>query len=135
MARLKARGRTELARVSKEKDVPEHKDVCNSCNSTGKYLKDLSNTDGSYVFAHAGDPCASCDGSGKEKTLCSWERHTITLMSDRTMLEKRDVIFRSDNRPHTWGWKVKAKAKAGVTAEQFIAAYAKAGYTQEKTRV
>jgi hypothetical protein len=135
LAKLSSRGRIELARMSKETTVPEHKDGCNSCNSTGKYLKDLANADGSYVFAHAGDPCASCDGTGREKTLTSWDKRTVALMSDRTILVKDDCVFRSDNRRHTWGWKVKSKAKAGVSAEQFIAAYAKAGYTQEKTRI
>ena len=132
MARLSARGRVELARVSKETCLPEHKDSCGRCNSTGKCLADLTNSDGSYVFSHAGDPCSSCDGSGKEKHLTSWERRTLALMSDRTILVKDDVRFRSDNRPHSYGWKVKSKVKPGVTREQFIEAYAKAGYTTAK---
>lgn len=135
MAKLSARGRFELARVSKETYPPEHKDSCVSCNSTGKYQSDLKSKSGDFTYHLAGDTCASCDGSGKEKTLCSWERRTLALMSDRTILVKDDVRFRSDNRPHSYGWKVKSKVKPGVTREQFIEAYAKAGYSQEKTRV
>jgi hypothetical protein len=135
MARLGSRGRTELVRVSKEKTFPEYRESCGVCNSTGKYLKDLSNADGSYVFAHAGDECATCRGTGKEKNLTTWERTTIALMSDGKILEKRDVQFRSDGQKHSYGWKIRPRTKKDMTVEAFVAACEKAGYSQEKTRV
>ena len=63
-----------------------------------------------------------------ERELVSWEKVTVALMSDNTVLEKRDVTFRSDGRKHTWGWKVRGKLKAGATPAQWEAAYRAKGY-------
>jgi hypothetical protein len=87
MAKLKSRGRTELARVSREKDTP-----------------------------------------GGELTI--WEKSTVALMSDRNVLEKRDVRFKEGDR-HSHGWKVKGKLKEGLTPQQFADIYVKRGYTIE----
>lgn len=88
MAKLSARGRTELARVSIEKETPD-------------------------------------------SALVSWEKTTVTLMSDGSIMEKRDVKFRSDNRRHSYGWSVLGKAKAGLTPRQFADIYAKRGFEVE----
>lgn len=106
-AKLSARGRTELVRVSREKETPED-------------------------------------------TLTNWEKTTVTLMSDGSVMEKRDVRFKpspSDPREsdpyaaigsftlkgrfHSYGWKVKGKAKAGLTPRQFADIYAGKGFEVE----
>lgn len=61
--------------------------------------------------------------------LTIWERTTRRLMSDGTILEKRDVQFQPDwldkhGRKHSYGWKVHGKLKAGLTAEDFARVYA-----------
>lgn len=89
MARLSARGRTELVRVSKAEDVTD------------------------------------------SDSVVTWRRYTKALMSDGTILEKVDVRFKSDGSRHSYGWKAKGKAKKGLTAEQFVEVFAKAGYTKE----
>ena len=63
-----------------------------------------------------------------DRELVSWEKVTVALMSDNTVLEKRDVRFRSDGRPHTWGWKVRGKLAQGKTPAQWEAAYRAKGY-------
>lgn len=67
---------------------------------------------------------------------CSWRRKTVALMSDNTVLEKDDVIFRASGymreHKHTWGWKVKGKLNANKTKEQWLEAYVKAGFTESK---
>lgn len=68
MAKLSARGRTELFRL--EKETPTEK------------LSDR---------------------------LIDWERKTVSIMSDRTVLQKIDVRFRSDGKKHSYGWKVYTK--------------------------
>jgi|SRR5579885_1818423 len=121
MAKLSARGRIELARVSKEKTMPDIV-PCGSCKETGKYEN--------------GETCLGCDGKGQRKPLTCWERITLTLMSDRTILEKLDVRFNDAHNPkgyysHSYGWKRKGKAKEGIDAQRFIDIYTKAGYTKE----
>lgn len=85
MAKLSARGRKEVARLSKE-----------------------------------GDP-------GRE--LVSWERVTVTLMSDGKVLEKRDVVFQSDGRKHTWGWKVRGKMAKGQGEVEFKRYFSARGFS------
>src|SRR5437016_10851712 len=65
--------------------------------------------------------------------LTTWERTTITVMSNGRVLSKLDVRFKPDQyepngRLHSYGWKVKGKLAAGKTAESFEAAYCKAGW-------
>lgn len=62
------------------------------------------------------------------KPLTTWERVTRRLMSDGTILEKRDVRFQpdwldKDGHRHSYGWKVYGKLKAGLTAEDFARVY------------
>ena len=62
------------------------------------------------------------------RSLTIWERTTRRLMSDGTVLERRDVRFRPDHydpqgRHHSYGWKVKGQLKAGVTPEDWRAIY------------
>jgi hypothetical protein len=40
-----------------------------------------------------------------DSELVSWRRKTVVLMSDLTVLEKQDVLFRRDGRRHSYGWK------------------------------
>lgn len=112
MAKLSAKGRKELVRVSKQTEDPET-EAC-FCTVTGPVLPS----------------CIGCQGTGIKATLTSWHRRTYALMSDGTILVKSDVQFRSDPKPHSYGWKVKGKAKAGMTAEAFAEVYVKAGYAR-----
>lgn len=138
MAKLKARGRTELARVSKEVTCPDLV-TCNGCEGTGKRTRGLSMNKGmpnEHIFFNVGDVCDDCKGTGKKKPLTMWQRTTRALMSDGNILEKYDVRFQPDvydpkGKLHTYGWKVRGKGKAGLTAESFIELYVKAGYKKE----
>jgi len=67
-----------------------------------------------------------------QPSLTIWERSIRRLMSDNTILEKRDVRFRpspsctwEDQRGvrHSYGWKVRGKLKTGLTAEDFARIY------------
>lgn len=87
MAKLSARGRKELARVTK------------------------------VVFPG-------------EEELTSQRRYTLSLMSDGVILEKIDVVFRSDGKKHSYGWKVRSKVKESVTPEKFVAVFEKKGYAR-----
>jgi hypothetical protein len=64
------------------------------------------------------------------KSLASESRTTVALMSDRTILEKRDVVFRADGKRHSYGWKVFSKVKEGVTPERFVEAFTKLGFVR-----
>lgn len=64
------------------------------------------------------------------ESLTTESKTTVALMSDRTILEKRDVVFRSDGKRHSYGWKVRTKVKEGVTAEKFIEVYTKLGFAR-----
>jgi len=90
MAKLKARGRTEIVRMTRESNE----------------IKKLYDDD---------------------KNPRVWARNTIALMSDRKILEKRDVRWQ-DGSKHSYGWKVVQTVRADVTPEQFTAFYAKQGY-------
>jgi hypothetical protein len=62
--------------------------------------------------------------AGTHQPLCTWERVTRRLMSDRTILEKRDVRFQPDwldksGRRHSYGWKVSGKLKATLELPDF----------------
>lgn len=123
MAKLSARNRYELARVEKE-TLPLDSKPCYTCRGD-----------------HS-EGCTTCEGKGILPESCNWRRITRTLMSDGKILEKLDVRFRPfaswdppTGRPHSYGWKVFGKAKARLTAERFVEVYAKAGFTQVKTRV
>lgn len=112
MAKLKARGRQELARVTREREI---------CHA--QYTERV------YDWGTAPIYCALTKGhagphSGEALTL--WERRTRTLMSDGKILEKLDVRFPNKYRGdylHSYGWKVRAKVTDGVTREAFVAAY------------
>jgi len=86
MAKLSARGRKELARVTKTETLTE------------------------------------------EQSSVTLERTTVlALMSDGKILQKDSVVFRSGDK-HSYGWKVRSKAKAGVTPEMFVSALTNQGY-------
>lgn len=96
MAKLSARNRKELVRLSKE---TRHDDV-------------------------AGD--------------ITWSKMTYAIMSDRTILVKRDVRFKADAfygqpaRFHSYGWKVWTKVKDLEGAlERTIKRFTDRGYTRE----
>lgn len=61
-----------------------------------------------------------------------WSRHTVVVMDDGSVLQKLDVHFRSDDRRHSYGWKLLRgrvpgwdRAQADRLAEQFTSK----GYT------
>lgn len=96
MAKLSARGRTLQAEVTRERDA---------------------------AFLQRQHDRLYPDQAG-EPSLTKWERTTRRLMSDGTVLEKRDVQFQPDwldkaGRKHSYGWKVYGKLKAGLTADDF----------------
>lgn len=94
MAKLSARGRKEVFRVSKKTEVT--------------------------------DPSRGIH----------WEKLFKTLMTDGTILEKRQVLFvateYSSERLHDWGWKVVGKLKPTLTADDLLALYTRHGFTKEK---
>ena len=99
MAKLSARGRTCLAEATREYSAEQLQ------SAHDKYWAD-------------GKP-----------SLTSWERRTKRLMSDGTILEKHDVLFRPGpydygrEHRHSYGWKVAAKLKHGKSTADFIAVY------------
>lgn len=132
MAKLSARGRTELARVSKETTFPDSR-PCTGCNATGVYPSDLRLSDNS-LLQKMGDVCKSCSGKKEEQSPISWERNTYALMSDGNILSKRDVLFAVSellsNRKHTYNWTV--LKKTDMSADKFLAVMTAKGYKQEK---
>jgi hypothetical protein len=132
MAKLSARGRTELVRMVREKTFAE-KYLCQSCDGSGNVaVRDVEDEFGMQAI---GTTCTVCEGKGERASLCTWERLTRCLMSDRTILEKRDVRFRPDRfdvdgRRHSYGWTVRGRAKEGVDAAKFQAIYEKQGFTR-----
>lgn len=108
MAKLSARGRKELARLSLEQDVPAEV-PCVHCEGL------------------VTDPCAHCNNTGKEQSSVSWRRTSVALMSDGNILRKHDVRFRGDSKQGSDGWKV-LKKKSTMTVEAFRNHYAKLGY-------
>jgi len=67
--------------------------------------------------------------------LITWEKVTVALMSDRKILVKRDVRFKSagswDTRNfHSYGWKVKATIHSlePATVENWKNCYVKQGF-------
>ncbi len=119
MAKLSARGRKELIRMVTHQETPPLQD-CYCCTEIGT---------GASKAPEAN--CITCKGSGQAPSLTVSRRITVALMSDRTYLEKQDVVFRSDNNKHSYGWKVKGKIKDTVTPEIFRSVYEKRGYTVE----
>ena len=135
MARLSARGRAELARVFKEIHKPDIV-PCTGCDATGKRTHTLTSESG-HTHYNVGEDCSECDGKGQKKPLTMWERKTYALMSDRNILQKTDVRFQPDTlnqqgQKHTYSWTVKGKVKVGVSTEEWVAAYIKAGFTEDK---
>jgi hypothetical protein len=70
--------------------------------------------------------------AGSDLSLTIWERSTRRLMSDGSILEKRDVRFRPtpncawedpQGRLYSYGWKLRGKLKAGLTAQDFARIY------------
>lgn len=98
MAKLKARGRQEIARLIKTSETPDDKDV-------------------------------------------SQETYQVALMTDGNILSRRVLRWRPGSsatqyggRPtHDYGWKVKGKIKAGLTAEDFVRIYQDKGYALESS--
>ena len=98
MAKLKARGRQEIARLIKTSPLPEDRDA-------------------------------------------SEETSQVALMTDGNVLSRRVIRWRPGGpmlqyggKPtHDYGWKVKGKIKAGLTAEDFVRIYQNKGYTLESS--
>lgn len=66
--------------------------------------------------------------------LLTWDKHTVALMSDGTVLSKHDVRFRVDNRRHSYGWKkvqrLPTKDAPEVRRAAFVAFFAKRGFKE-----
>ena len=98
MAKLKARGRHEIARLGKTTATPDDKDV-------------------------------------------SEEQSQVALMTDGNVLSRRVIRWRPGGsmldyggKPtHDYGWKVKGKIKAGLTAEDFVRIYQTRGFSLESS--
>jgi hypothetical protein len=91
MAKLKARGRQEIFRMTRERETPTDKQV-------------------------------------------SSEKVQVALMSDGNVLKRRVIRWRPEmdmGTQHDYGWKVTGKIKPGLTAEQALEIYLKAGYALE----
>ena len=73
-----------------------------------------------------------------DSSLITWERRTLALMSDGTVLEKRDVRFKptsySEGERHSYGWKVLGKAKADLTPDRFREVYLAKGFVNAAAR-
>ena len=68
-----------------------------------------------------------------ESNSIIWEKRTLALMSDGTVLIKRDIRFEPDSyepkgRFHSYGWVIKGKIEAGLTTEDWEQIYLDAGY-------
>ena len=63
--------------------------------------------------------------------LIGWEKTTVALMSDKTILIKRDTRFLDRAQKDYGTWKVYGKLKDGLTKEDFIRIYEKRGYTRK----
>lgn len=112
MAKLSARNRTCAAEVTREYDAATLQ------ASTDKVMREA---DPNYV-------------EGSRRALCIWSRTTRRLMSDRTVLEKRDVRYQPDalnpeGRRHSYGWKVRGKLKDHLTPDDFPRIYREIGWT------
>lgn len=105
MAKLCARGRTELARATHECDEPGQKP---SMQWTG---------DGKQV--PVGDPWATV-----------WRRTERALMSDGNVLEKMTIRC-ADGRRHDWGWRVRGKLKDGMGTGDWVSLYQRKGWVIE----
>jgi hypothetical protein len=104
MAKLSARGRKAVVEVAREYSAEQLQAAHDRAFPAGTPLSGLS--------------------------LTTWERTTRRLMSDGSVLEKRDVRFQPDwldkaGRRHSYGWKVHGKLKADLTAADFVRAYEK----------
>jgi hypothetical protein len=114
MAKLNARGRTVKVEATKEYSAEQLQ------RAHDKYIARAYPT-GTF---DDGQPI----GETTRKALTIWERVTRRLMSDGTILEKRDVRFQpdwmdKDGRRHSYGWKVHGKLKPGLTADDFARIY------------
>jgi hypothetical protein len=58
-----------------------------------------------------------------------WERVTRALMSDRKVLQKRDVRW-LDGMRHTYGWSVRGKLARHATFESVGFLYERMGYVR-----
>ncbi len=116
MAKLSARGRTELARVTRERNV---------CG--------VIYTERAYDWGKAPIRCnltAGHEGAHTGESLTSWEREERALMSDGKILSKRTCLF--DHGRHDYGWTVRATVKAGVTPEVWRETHLRAGWTEAR---
>lgn len=110
MAKLSARNRTTVVEASREYS-----------------LEMLQRAHDRYQASYVPDYVAGADPS-----LTVWERVTRRLMSDGSILEKRDVRFRPtpncswedpQGRRYSYGWKLRGKIKAGLTPADFARIY------------
>lgn len=119
MAKLNARGRKCLVEVSREYTA----EVLQAATDA-RIRRDYP--DGQWTRS---DGTVEPLPASMAQALTTWERLTRRLMSDGTVLEKRDVRFQPDwldkqGRRYSYGWKVYGTLKAGLTAADFARIYA-----------
>jgi hypothetical protein len=134
MAKLSARGRTAIAEAVREHTAEQLQSTWERHN--GGSLKYLCPDCFMHVEStQCSQPCTreGCNGVIEARpnlSLTIWERVSRRLMSDGTILEKRDVRFRPDARPYpseengryySYGWKVHGKVK--VSAAEWVTFY------------
>jgi hypothetical protein len=101
MAKLSARGRSEVARFSKSVE-----------------------RDCSHLMTQ---PELDASGPGPHKDTVT---HTRALMSDGKVLEKMKISC-TRNRNNSYPWTVRGKIKQGHSPDQWIEGYAKSGWRKE----
>lgn len=124
MAKLSARGRYMVVEAVREKTADELQARLDRRKERDKVRAD--NPNDPSITPEQWERIYSGIG-GISSTI--WERETIRLMSDGKVLEKWDVRFRPDAQPypgeetgryHSYGWKVKGKAKVDAATFERI---------------
>jgi hypothetical protein len=133
MAKLSARGRYQIAEAVREYTAEQIQDRQERHNGgPTKYMCPQC-----FVHVDRESENATCGHCGQANiearpnlSLTIWERVSRRLMSDGTILEKRDVRFRPDAEPYSgeengryysYGWKVHGKVK--VSAAEWVTFY------------
>ena len=79
---------------------------------------------------------ATLERQTPKSELTQWVREERTLMADGKLMEKRTVRFKpstfdATGRLHNHGWKLRGKAKPGLTVERWAQLHRSSGWTVE----
>jgi hypothetical protein len=118
MAKLSARGRKELARITREQTF------C-AVHYTDMPAETLPDT----MLPRYCQKRAGHEGEHAGNAAVFWERTTRAFMSDRKILKKQDCKFivqpGTTPHSHTYGWTVEGKAKPDLTPQGWVECYTK----------